>query len=647
MATIGSLVAELSANTAAFNADLGKARAALGSFTASANRSLATVDKSFAMVSRAASSFGLALGAGAAVSFVKSTIDTVGALGEQAEQLGISTDALQEYQAMALQSGVKAEQMDAAIAKLSRTIGDAAEGSDMAIRAFDRLGVGILDAGGNLRSTEAVTRDIADAIAKIEDPARRAQAMFDLFGRSGQKLLPILSQGAAGMDAMAEAARRSGLVVDRELIKRFDTVSDRVAVLGKQIVVFSAETLDTLGQAMSNTTVQGAIPFYNTFRNIADLWAWFNKQTEPPPVFTMKLPPLDGGETHNPASNKDVETAAKKAEAIQKVVDKLMLERDQLDRTALGQKFYTELKAAGIDVNHQAAGTIYDLVVALDREGAAHEDARRAGENHQQTLDTLGRQAQRVYDDTRTPLEQYNTKLDELNELLAEGLITQDTWTRGMKRAADTMHQAEDKLSGMKDAGRDFAHVIGTAFEDSIVQGKGLRDVMQGLLDDISRIILRVGVTKPFENALTNLLDSRGGSGGGLLSIFGGGSGSSSSIAPGDDDWLTSIFKGAGGLFGFAEGGAFRVGGGGGQDSQFVGFMASPDETVEVKTPAQRRGGAGSTSGDTYYIDARGADREGFARLEAMIVALNGSLERRAVAGVMDFKRRQPNAFAS
>ena len=46
--------------------------------------------------------------------------------------------------------------------------------------------------------------------------------------------------------------------------------------------------------------------------------------------------------------------------------------------------------------------------------------------------------------------------------------------------------------------------------------------------------------------------------------------------------------------------------------------------------------GAGRAGGDQYYIDARGADREGLARLEAMIRATNASVERRAVAAVTD-----------
>lgn len=52
-----------------------------------------------------------------------------------------------------------------------------------------------------------------------------------------------------------------------------------------------------------------------------------------------------------------------------------------------------------------------------------------------------------------------------------------------------------------------------------------------------------------------------------------------------------TIMSGIGSLFGFATGGSFTVGGGGGTDSQVVAFRASPGERVSVATPAQQERG--------------------------------------------------------
>ena len=56
-------------------------------------------------------------------------------------------------------------------------------------------------------------------------------------------------------------------------------------------------------------------------------------------------------------------------------------------------------------------------------------------------------------------------------------------------------------------------------------------------------------------------------------------------------------------------------------------------------------GAAGAQSGDTYFIDARGADSQGLARLEAMIRSVNGSIEQRSLAAVYDATRRRRNGF--
>jgi lambda family phage tail tape measure protein len=61
---------------------------------------------------------------------------------------------------------------------------------------------------------------------------------------------------------------------------------------------------------------------------------------------------------------------------------------------------------------------------------------------------------------------------------------------------------------------------------------------------------------------------------------------------------------------------------------------------VEAPLFANTRG-----KGDTYVIDARGADSQGLARLEAMIRAVNGSIEHRATASVLDAQRRRRNGF--
>jgi hypothetical protein len=83
----------------------------------------------------------------------------------------------------------------------------------------------------------------------------------------------------------------------------------------------------------------------------------------------------------------------------------------------------------------------------------------------------------------------------------------------------------------------DLGLTFSSAFEDAIAGGKGLRDILAGIEQDIIRIITRKLVTEPFGNAITGLLGG-GGGGGGLQGVVG-------SI-------LKQIFPGSGGAPGFA-----------------------------------------------------------------------------------------------
>ena len=242
---IGALSVELSAESAAFKADLQRARQAVTQATSRMERDLKDVsrglgglDGAFGAVasgagrlSGALGTLGVGLSAVGFVQMVRGALDAAGGLGELAEQAGVSTDALQILTFAGAQAGVSAEQIQGGFEKLTRRIGEAAAGNEEAAIGFANLGVSIRNTDGTLRPTERVFADIAEAISKISDPAERARVAVDVFGRAGQKLLPILSQGRAGLIGVEEAARRAGAVLSGETIAAADSAGDKIAEL--------------------------------------------------------------------------------------------------------------------------------------------------------------------------------------------------------------------------------------------------------------------------------------------------------------------------------------------------------------------------------------------------------------------------------
>lgn len=250
---IGALVLRLEAQTATLQRDMNAARRIVSENTSQMTRNLNQVRDISTKTAQALGSIGLSLGVGAMVAYAKSVIDTVGGLGELADQLGVTTEQLQALQFTALAAGASAETLETGIARLTRSIGEAGEGNDALIRRFRELGVSLLDVNGKQRDTGAVLADVAKGIAGIEDPAKRAAAVVDFFGKSGQKLLPLLMEIAdVGLDGIARKAREAGAVIDSEAIKRFDELSDKAAQLGKVGFVAVADGLAKIVDYINN-----------------------------------------------------------------------------------------------------------------------------------------------------------------------------------------------------------------------------------------------------------------------------------------------------------------------------------------------------------------------------------------------------------
>lgn len=194
----------------------------------------------------------------------RDSLKAVAGLDELAEQLGITTVGLQALQFSAVQNGVKLEQLETGISKFSQKMGEAAGGSKEMVEALTALGVKNLDVQGKLRPTEALLSEVAEAITKMEDPAKRSAAAVDFFGKAGARMLPMLADIAAGTDVMAQKAAAAGVMIDASVIKQLDKLADHsevsalkfralVATLGAPIATDAMEAVNSiLGKLLGN-----------------------------------------------------------------------------------------------------------------------------------------------------------------------------------------------------------------------------------------------------------------------------------------------------------------------------------------------------------------------------------------------------------
>jgi hypothetical protein len=118
------------------------------------------------------------------------------------------------------------------------------------------MGIALRDQDGHLRRSEDLLADVADAFARIEDPAERVRLAFKLFDSEGVGLVNLLSDGSGALDQMRDRARDLGIVLDEHLVRDAERARTE---------------LDTLAQVVSANLTRAALEAAPV---IADLSSW-------------------------------------------------------------------------------------------------------------------------------------------------------------------------------------------------------------------------------------------------------------------------------------------------------------------------------------------------------------------------------------
>lgn len=161
------------------------------------------------------------------------------ALDKMSQRIGITAEQLQEFSYAATHAGAAPEDLEDALKDLGEHMAEIANGIDTssdAFTLFQKLGIEMKDAAGNMRPVEQVFLDLADAIQRNEDPALRAKMAMATMGDSGRKLIPMLAGGSDGLKQMAAQARGLGLVMSNDAVASAATMTDHMddmrAVIG-------------------------------------------------------------------------------------------------------------------------------------------------------------------------------------------------------------------------------------------------------------------------------------------------------------------------------------------------------------------------------------------------------------------------------
>lgn len=254
-----------------------------------------------------------------------------------------------------------------------------------------------------------------------------------------------------------------------------------------------------------------------------------------------------------------------------------------------------------------------ELQEALER---GQEQTDRILQTYQTRIDTLGmttaeqirynaeQQIANLLQDENTEITQAQiAAIREKAGALADATAAQEKADEAAQKAKDAQEEAARQAQELGD-------VFATAFEDAIVNGEDLGDVLNALEQDILRILTRILITKPLQDTLGGMFGGPQPQNGGIFgpiggifgNIFGGGmSGGTPPISPGmpgaggpggiatggGGGIFGALFSGLGSLFGglFESGGTVGMGGRPRKAMNPAAFSGAPSAAVGGMLP--------------------------------------------------------------
>ena len=223
-AVIGALRVVLGANTAAFDKGLKSAQGGMARFS-----------KAMRVGAAAAAAALTAALAGVSLA-IRGVLNHADEMGKAAQRIGVPVEEFTRLRHAAEMSGASVGDLENGLRRLGRNMAATLQDpTSKTAQAFERLGVSVTDANGRLRPTSEVLSDIAQQISQMPDGAEKTALAFDLLGRNGTALIPMLNAGRDGLQAMKDEADELGITIDSKTAAAAERFNDGLSRLGRML----------------------------------------------------------------------------------------------------------------------------------------------------------------------------------------------------------------------------------------------------------------------------------------------------------------------------------------------------------------------------------------------------------------------------
>lgn len=597
---LATLSIDLVAKLASFEQDMGKAARA-------AEKTAGQISGAFGLIKSAAGGLAAGIGVGGLIAFTRATVDSLDALNDVKDATGATIENISALEDVAVRTGTTMDVVTGSLIKLNQTLNAAKEGSAQA-EALKAIGLSAEELR-RLDPAEAL-RQTAVALSSFADDGNKARLAQELFGKSLREVAPFLADLAKKTELVGKVTAQQAEEAEKFNLQLFE-MQKNAQDLSRTLVGPLISALNDTAAAFREASKDGKgffeIGWDRYVSNVRKFYEEIGILKNRAPKFLVDYSGENesAAESARLARRRSIEFSgapgtpktgpkAKTPEGISAVTTELDRYLASLEQTIEREQELTAVQTAQLRISEAGANgfseaqrnRILALAAEIDKQREL-KDAMKAANEAQEERIRIGREvaiSQGVDNSARadrlkallsgTDDERF-AKIREDVALLAEEFSAgrlvggAEQYIQAIQRAVGETGAAIEKTKSLsEELGLSFT----SAFEDAVVGGKALSDLLKGLEQDIIRIVTRKFVTKPLTDALGGMLDGGGGGGG----------------------FLSGISKFIGGLFS-ADGGGFTGTGprSGGLDGRggFLGVL-HPNETVLDHT----RGQTGATT---------------------------------------------------
>lgn len=237
---IGNLKSSVLLDTTNFNRGVNKTVQGFKNMGTSSDRFKARMHTLGSTMGTFAKRAGIALvAAGTAFTvFTKKALDFADAIGKTADASAMSTDKIQELRYAGKLAGIEIAQMDKAMIKFTKTVGELKDGSGTLYTILNKTDKAFIDQLNTLNSADEKFDAYLVYLSKIKDESRRTALAAAAFGaRVGPKMNIMIQKGLPAYEAVIQKAHRLGLVLNEELIRNAETANDDLTTLADVVKI--------------------------------------------------------------------------------------------------------------------------------------------------------------------------------------------------------------------------------------------------------------------------------------------------------------------------------------------------------------------------------------------------------------------------